>query len=343
MRIADVRHRLTIAFVAAIALLPSAVRAQERTLDEVKREITRRAATRTPPFDHVRADEVEEVLRSLTSLDKDEWGSKWCQVGLAHEARGDALAKNNAPPAEIRDAYDLAFGYCLIGRYPVPSSAAKRAAYGHALRTFRKAARYFETPAPRRRNSVRRQDADRLSADAERCDAPAGRHVLGRCGRLERRPPAQFRNHAPGGTRDLPHRRSRDRRESGRVHRPERRARVFGGDDPPGHAHGRRRLARRRVGPQLRRLLDGQTCAYRAGAPEGRGLSRRQRALRLPGGVAAPRADQERRQLPARTGQPLRLAELRSGREDARGRVPRGAASSRSRTAVCSTNPPRQS
>ena len=146
MRTVDLRHRLTIAFAAAIALLPSAVRAQERTLDEVKREITRRAATRTPPFDHVRADEVEEVVRSLTSLDKDEWGSKWCQVGLAHEARGDALAKSNAPPGQIRDAYDLAFGYCLIGRYPVPSSPEKRAAYGHARRTFRKAARYFETP-----------------------------------------------------------------------------------------------------------------------------------------------------------------------------------------------------
>ena len=34
---------------------PPAAFAQERSLEDVKREITRRAATRTPPFDHVRA------------------------------------------------------------------------------------------------------------------------------------------------------------------------------------------------------------------------------------------------------------------------------------------------
>lgn len=126
--------------------VPGSAVAQERSLEDVKREITRRAATRTPPFDHVRADEVAQVLKSLTSLDKEEWGAKWCTVGLAHEAKGDAMAKQGAAAKALAEEYDLAFGYCLIGRYPVPSSPAKKAAYGHALRMFRKAARYFEVP-----------------------------------------------------------------------------------------------------------------------------------------------------------------------------------------------------
>jgi alpha/beta superfamily hydrolase len=130
--------------LAAFGLPPAA--AQERTLEDVKREVTRRASTRTPPFDHVRADEVAAVLEQLTSLDKEEWGTKWCKVGLAHEAKADAMAKQGAAAKTLAEEYDLAFGYCLIGRYPVPSSPAKKQAYDHALRMFRKAAKYFEVP-----------------------------------------------------------------------------------------------------------------------------------------------------------------------------------------------------
>ena len=39
-----------------------AVFAQERTLDDVKRDIRRRVAQQQPPFDDVRPDEVEHVL-----------------------------------------------------------------------------------------------------------------------------------------------------------------------------------------------------------------------------------------------------------------------------------------
>lgn len=141
--------RFAVAVTCAIVVIlfgPVGAGAQERSLEDVKREITRRAATRTPPFDHVRADEVDGVLKSLTSLDKEEWGKKWCQVGLAHEAKADARAKQGAPAKELAEEYDLAFGYCLIGRYPVPSSPAKKEAYGHALRMFQKAAKYFEVP-----------------------------------------------------------------------------------------------------------------------------------------------------------------------------------------------------
>jgi pimeloyl-ACP methyl ester carboxylesterase len=86
------------------------------------------------------------VLTSLTSLDKDEWGRRWCDVGLAHEKRGDDLLARSAPAKEIGEAYYLAYSYCHIGRYPVPSSPAKHAAYDATRRTFRKASKYFDVP-----------------------------------------------------------------------------------------------------------------------------------------------------------------------------------------------------
>jgi esterase FrsA len=120
--------------------------AQERTLDDVKRDIQRRVTQKQPPFDDVQAEEVGRVLASLTSLEKDEWGKRWCDVGLAHEQRGDDLLAKKAPRKEIGEAYYLAYSYCHIGRYPVPSSPAKQAAYESTRRTFRKAANYFDVP-----------------------------------------------------------------------------------------------------------------------------------------------------------------------------------------------------
>ena len=139
---------MAVLLVSALVGLPWSleVSAQERTLDDVKRDIRRRVAQQQPPFDDVRADEVERVLGTLTSLDKDEWGTRWCEVGLAHERRGDELAAKRAPVKEIGAAYYLAYSYCHIGRYPVPSSPAKQEAYTHTRRTFLKAAKYFDTP-----------------------------------------------------------------------------------------------------------------------------------------------------------------------------------------------------
>jgi len=140
-------NRLLVVAACMVPMLAaSATFAQERTLDDVKRDIQRRVTQKQPPFDDVRAEEVKEVLASLTSLDKDEWGKRWCDAGLALERRGDDMLAKNAPAKEIGEAYYLAYSYCHIGRYPVPSSPAKQAAYVATQRTFRKAAKYFDVP-----------------------------------------------------------------------------------------------------------------------------------------------------------------------------------------------------
>ena len=117
--------------------------ARVRTLDEVRQEVMRRVG-HISPFQEVRREDVEEILKSLTSLERDHWAEQWCRVGLAYEAKGDELAKQGADGQQIGDMYYHAYDYCRIGRYPVASTPGKKEAYRHSVRMFRKAAKYFE-------------------------------------------------------------------------------------------------------------------------------------------------------------------------------------------------------
>jgi pimeloyl-ACP methyl ester carboxylesterase len=119
--------------------------ARVRSLAEVKAEVLRRTG-KTSPFNHVRPDDVQRIVASLTSLDPDHWAAAWCKVGLDYEAQGDARAKAGASGKELADSYFLASDYCRIGRYPVANSPGKKQAHAHSVRMFRKAAKHFEHP-----------------------------------------------------------------------------------------------------------------------------------------------------------------------------------------------------
>ena len=86
----------------ALAAMTSAV-AQERTLEQVKAEVLRRTTDNNPPFDRLNKAEVETILGTLTSLEPNQWGEKWCKAGLAHEAKGDALLQQGAPAKAVGD------------------------------------------------------------------------------------------------------------------------------------------------------------------------------------------------------------------------------------------------
>ena len=118
---------------------------RERSLDEVKAEMLRRAG-RLSPFEDIRRDDAERVMNALTSLDKDQWAREWSKIGLAYEEKADARAKAGAPAAELAELYMHAFDACRVGRYPTPNSPGKLEAYQHSLRMFRKAAKYFAPP-----------------------------------------------------------------------------------------------------------------------------------------------------------------------------------------------------
>lgn len=116
----------------------------ERTLDDIKREIRRRTENRINPFGHVLREDVDDVLKSLTSLDGDHWAELWSAVGLSYEARGDKLAGKGGEASKTRDVYYHGFDYCRIGRYPCVSTPGKTQSYRHSVRIFRKAAKYFD-------------------------------------------------------------------------------------------------------------------------------------------------------------------------------------------------------
>ena len=117
----------------------------ERTLEQVRAEILRRAG-RNSPLEHITPEDAQAAVATLQNLDRDHWAEVWCAIGLRHEARGDALLQQGADGKAVGDAWYLAYANCRTGRYPVASTPGKTAAYRHALRCFHKAARHFDPP-----------------------------------------------------------------------------------------------------------------------------------------------------------------------------------------------------
>jgi dienelactone hydrolase len=135
-----------IVFAVVVLVIDVAqVRAQERTLDEVKQEVLRRAP-RINPFEGIKREDAEAIVKSLTSTDRDHWAEQWCRVGLKYEAEGDALAKQNGDAKKLGELYEMAFNYCRIGRYPVASTPSKKEAYRNSVRMYLKFAKYAEPP-----------------------------------------------------------------------------------------------------------------------------------------------------------------------------------------------------
>ncbi|HEU4341292.1 MAG TPA: alpha/beta fold hydrolase [Candidatus Binatia bacterium] len=121
--------------------------AKNRSLDDIKNDIARRAG-RVNPFERVIPEEVQALLGRLTSLDPDLWGAEWGKLGMRHEALADEQEKLGKKD-EAGKSYYQAYEYYRIGRYPVPSSPEKMNCYKGALRTFMKAAPYLDPPLER--------------------------------------------------------------------------------------------------------------------------------------------------------------------------------------------------
>jgi pimeloyl-ACP methyl ester carboxylesterase len=120
--------------------------AKSRSLEDIKSDIARRAGS-INPFERTKREEVDEVLRNLTSLDPDLWGRQWARFGARYEALGDEQQRGGKRDAGA--SYYQAYEYYRIGRYPVPSSPEKMNCYQGALRCFMKAAAYLDPPAQR--------------------------------------------------------------------------------------------------------------------------------------------------------------------------------------------------
>jgi pimeloyl-ACP methyl ester carboxylesterase len=119
----------------------------EKTLEEIKADILHRAG-RINPFERVKKEDVEQVVKNLTSLDSELWGKEWGKFGAKYEALAEEQEKLGNKK-EAGATYYLAYEYYRIGRYPVPSSPEKKRCYAGALRTFVKAGTTMEPPVER--------------------------------------------------------------------------------------------------------------------------------------------------------------------------------------------------
>ena len=119
----------------------------EKTLDEIKTDILHRAG-RINPFERVKREDVEQVVRRLSSLESDVWGEEWGKIGSKYESLAEEQQRQGRSK-EAGATYYLAYEYFRIGRYPVPSSPEKMNCYKGALRTFLKAAPTMEPPLER--------------------------------------------------------------------------------------------------------------------------------------------------------------------------------------------------
>src|SRR5262249_23180384 len=75
--------------------------ARERTLDEIKAEVLRRAG-RFSPFESIRPRDAATVMSALVSLDRDHWAAQWCKIGLAYEARATRAPRRALRRASLR-------------------------------------------------------------------------------------------------------------------------------------------------------------------------------------------------------------------------------------------------
>ncbi len=246
-------------------------------------------------------------MAAAENLDKDPLGrGVGPRSGSAYEAQGERARQDRRQPQHARASSALRLHACRVGRYPSPVSPGKLVAYHYSVRMFSKASRYFDPPLEIVEILFEGKKLVGYLQKPPGVEKPAGgdAHWGGVDGWKEDRLRIASEIMKAGlvpFTIDMPGSGENqccygDPLAEKTLLRLARLSRFRRG------AH--RRPLRRSVGRQLRRLLGGAARLHRSRPHQGRGVPRRQRALRLPEGVADPGLHHWRRNLPVRRAQP---------------------------------------
>ncbi len=120
----------------------------ERPISELWEMWKPRAKMRIYPFTYARYEDVERVMTSLTSYDRDKWAAAWSSVAKTYEEK--AIQDEKAGDNEgAKQNYLLAYQYYRLGRFPTINSKGKREAYKKSQEMLLRAARYFDVPVTR--------------------------------------------------------------------------------------------------------------------------------------------------------------------------------------------------
>jgi pimeloyl-ACP methyl ester carboxylesterase len=100
------------------------------------------------PFTYASYDDIDRVMTSLTSYDRDKWAEAFSSAARPYEAKATQAEKANDIQG-AKENYLRAYQYYRLARYPTTNSDGKKKAYKKSQEMLLKASRYFDIPIER--------------------------------------------------------------------------------------------------------------------------------------------------------------------------------------------------
>ena len=100
------------------------------------------------PFTYALYDDVEQVMNSLTSYDREKWAAAFSSVAKPYEVKA-SQAEKTGDAQSAKENYLRAYQYYRLARYPTINSDGKKEAYRKSQEMLFKASRYFDFPIER--------------------------------------------------------------------------------------------------------------------------------------------------------------------------------------------------
>ncbi len=107
-----------------------------------------RVKMRVYPFTYALYDDVERVMTSLTSYDRDKWAAAFSSAAKPYEVKA-AQAEKAGDKQGAKENYLRAYQYYRLARYPTINSEGKKEAYRKSQEMLFKAACFFDIPIER--------------------------------------------------------------------------------------------------------------------------------------------------------------------------------------------------
>ncbi len=119
-----------------------------------------RVKMRIYPFTYALYDDVERVMTSLNSYDRDAWAAAFSSVAKPYEVKA-SQAEKAGDAQGAKENYLRAYQYYTLARYPTINSDGKRQAYMKAQEMLFKASRFFDIPIQRLEYPLQRKSQRR--------------------------------------------------------------------------------------------------------------------------------------------------------------------------------------
>jgi len=107
-----------------------------------------RVRMKTYPFTYASYEDMERVMSTIASYDRDAWAAAFSAVAKPYEIKA-AQAEKEGDSQGAREGYLRAYQYYRLARYPTTNSEGKRKAYRRSQEMLFKASTHFEVPIQR--------------------------------------------------------------------------------------------------------------------------------------------------------------------------------------------------